>query len=173
MPAPPTAFPQQGFDISALRRRRSREQAARASESARLHALVLAVVPQLVARYGATAAYLFGSIAAGTAHARSDVDLVVLGIGPADYWNLRHELEQALGRPLDLHTQDDDPTLVTKAIARGECIYVRHVFRNAYAFELDWERERLVAGRLHRAAALLQGQVGAFLDWVEGLEPMP
>jgi hypothetical protein len=49
----------------------------------------------------------------------------------------------------------------------------RHVFRNAYAFELDWERERLVAGRLHRAAALLQGQVGAFLDWVEGLEPMP
>lgn len=95
------------------------------------------------------------------------MDLVVLGIGigPADYWNLRHELEQALGRPLDLHTQDDDPTLVTKAIARGECI--------AYAFELDWERERLVAGRLRRAAALLQGQVGSFLDWVEGLGPMP
>jgi hypothetical protein len=46
----------------------------------------------------------------------------------------------------------------------------RHVFRNAYFFELDWERERLVAGRLHRAAALLHPQVDRFLDWVEGLD---
>jgi hypothetical protein len=37
--------------------------------------------------------------------------------------------------------------------------------------ELDWERERLVAGRLHRAAALLRAQVGKFLCGVEGLEP--
>lgn len=47
----------------------------------------------------------------------------------------------------------------------------RHVFRSAYSFELDWERERLVAGRLHRAAALLRAQVGEFLSWVDGLEP--
>jgi hypothetical protein len=47
----------------------------------------------------------------------------------------------------------------------------RHVFRSAYSFELDWERERLVAGRLPRAAALLRQQVSEFLDWVQGLEP--
>ena len=42
----------------------------------------------------------------------------------------------------------------------------RHVSRNAYSFELDWERERLVAKRLDRAAALLQQQVRDFLTRV-------
>lgn len=37
------------------------------------------------------------------------------------------------------------------------------MFRNAYSFELDWEREGLVARRLEPAAALLREQVGAFL----------
>ena len=45
----------------------------------------------------------------------------------------------------------------------------RHVFRNCYSFELDWERERLVATRLRRAAELLQTQVGGFLVLIEEL----
>lgn len=45
----------------------------------------------------------------------------------------------------------------------------RHVFRNCYSFELDWERERLVAGRLRRATALLQRQVNAFLECIDDL----
>jgi len=39
----------------------------------------------------------------------------------------------------------------------------RHVFRHSYSFELDWERERLVALKFHRVAAMLQEQVKAFL----------
>ena len=39
----------------------------------------------------------------------------------------------------------------------------RHVFRNAYSFQLDWERERLVARRFTRASRLLQDQVRTFL----------
>ncbi|MBK1633012.1 DNA polymerase beta [Thiohalocapsa halophila] len=120
---PRTAHRHQGFDTSKLRARRARERAEQAVAAARLHALVLDVVPPILARFGATAAYLFGSVAAGTAHADSDVDLLVLGIGPAAYWALRQELEQALGRPLDLHTQDDDPVFVAKAIHRGKLIY--------------------------------------------------
>ncbi|WP_295436666.1 hypothetical protein [uncultured Thiodictyon sp.] len=46
----------------------------------------------------------------------------------------------------------------------------RHVFRNCYTFELDWERERLVASRLRRAAALLHEQVN---DFLVGIEPDP
>lgn len=46
----------------------------------------------------------------------------------------------------------------------------RHVFRHAYTFELDWERERLVAGKLDRAHSLLRAQVEAFLDKLEDLE---
>jgi hypothetical protein len=42
----------------------------------------------------------------------------------------------------------------------------RHVFRNAYGFELDWERERLVASRLRPAAARLHSQVEAFLGTI-------
>lgn len=45
----------------------------------------------------------------------------------------------------------------------------RHVFRNAYSFELDWERERLVARRFERAAGLMQGQVRAFLARLDQL----
>ena len=47
----------------------------------------------------------------------------------------------------------------------------RHVFRNCYSFELDWERERLVASRFKRAADLLRVQVGRFLEQIEGLGP--
>ncbi|MCG6940426.1 MAG: hypothetical protein LJE69_04150 [Thiohalocapsa sp.] len=46
----------------------------------------------------------------------------------------------------------------------------RHAFRSAYSFELDWERERLVAERLHGTTALLHRQVVTFLDWVEGMD---
>jgi hypothetical protein len=47
----------------------------------------------------------------------------------------------------------------------------RHVFRNCYSFELDWERERLVASRFRRAAELLRTQVDGFLERIEGLSP--
>ncbi|WP_295582849.1 antitoxin [uncultured Lamprocystis sp.] len=47
----------------------------------------------------------------------------------------------------------------------------RHVFRNCYSFELDWDRERLVASRFRRAAALLHVQVNGFLGQIEGLTP--
>jgi hypothetical protein len=45
----------------------------------------------------------------------------------------------------------------------------RHVFRNAYSFELDWERERLVALRFETALSLVRKQVAAFLDGLDEL----
>jgi hypothetical protein len=39
----------------------------------------------------------------------------------------------------------------------------RHVFRHSYSFELDWERERLVARKFRRAVDMLREQVGRFL----------
>jgi hypothetical protein len=46
----------------------------------------------------------------------------------------------------------------------------RHVYRRAYTFELDWERERLVAQRFPLAAKLLHEQVEAFLAKLDELE---
>lgn len=43
-------------------------------------------------------------------------------------------------------------------------------FAKPYAFELDWERERLVAAKLPRAATLLQEQMERFLDELSGLD---
>jgi len=40
----------------------------------------------------------------------------------------------------------------------------RHKFRHAYAFELDWEKERLVALKFDLASELIQKQVLEFLD---------
>jgi hypothetical protein len=45
----------------------------------------------------------------------------------------------------------------------------RHVFRNAYSFELDWERERLVALRFETTLSLVREQVVAFLDGLDEL----
>ena len=39
----------------------------------------------------------------------------------------------------------------------------RHKFRHSYSFELDWEKERLVAGRFATTAVLFQEQVERFL----------
>ena len=39
----------------------------------------------------------------------------------------------------------------------------RHIFRHSYTFDLDWEKERLVASKLTRTASLINVQVKAFL----------
>jgi predicted nucleotidyltransferase len=74
-------------------------------------------------RYRATRAIAFGSVVEGRAHPRSDIDLVVLGTAPADYWALRRDLEETLRRTIDLHTESDDAGFVAKAIERGKVIY--------------------------------------------------
>ena len=46
----------------------------------------------------------------------------------------------------------------------------RHKFRHSYAFELDWEKERLVAGKFLRTAGLLRSEVQKFLINLEQIE---
>jgi hypothetical protein len=46
----------------------------------------------------------------------------------------------------------------------------RHVFRHSYSFELDWERERLVARKLRRTSAMLRDQVEEFLAVLAALD---
>ena len=43
----------------------------------------------------------------------------------------------------------------------------RHVFRHSYMFELDWERERLVARKLPQAFELIRRQLQSFLDQLD------
>jgi hypothetical protein len=41
----------------------------------------------------------------------------------SQYWDFRYELEEAVGLPIDLYTDLDDPILVEKIITRGETLY--------------------------------------------------
>ena len=114
------------FDFSKLKARWAHEREAMRARSAVMKAKVCSAATPVFESYGVTRAYLFGSIAEGRAGAESDVDLLVLGVGPATYWDLRGDLERALGRPLDLFTGDDDPVFVAKVVARGEVIYAQN-----------------------------------------------
>ena len=77
----------------------------------------------LFVRYGIERVVLFGSIEKGQGDAESDVDLYVEPLSPDRYWQFRHELEEAIGVPLDLHTTGDDPVFIRKIIERGRLIY--------------------------------------------------
>jgi predicted nucleotidyltransferase len=111
------------FDASRLKARWAADTAARRALSARLLAEIGERARPVLRRFGAQEAVVFGSLVEGRAHQDSDVDLVVLGTDPGAYWDLRHALEGAIGRSLDLFTETDDARFVAKARARGVRIY--------------------------------------------------
>ena len=46
----------------------------------------------------------------------------------------------------------------------------RHKFRHTYGFELDWEKEQIVARKLLRTKELLEIQIKAFVDQLDKIE---
>ncbi len=66
---------------------------------------------------------------------------------------------------------------VRPAVIDEECFLLlddfrgfRHKFRHSYTFELDWEKERLVAGRLQRTFRRFQEEITLFLQKLSKLE---
>jgi predicted nucleotidyltransferase len=111
------------FDVSRLKARWAAEAAARRALSAALLAQISERAKPVLDRFGAREAVVFGSVVEGRARDDSDVDLIVLGTDPSAFWELRHALEDALGRSLDLFTETDDARFVAKGRARGTVIY--------------------------------------------------
>lgn len=65
--------------------------------------------PELARRFGVTRLALFGSTARDTAHIDSDIDILVSFDGPATsdrYFGVQFYLEDLLGRPVDLVTDN-------------------------------------------------------------------
>lgn len=46
----------------------------------------------------------------------------------------------------------------------------RHKFRHAYSFELDWEKEQIVAKKLPKTLSLLREQIHRFLQIMDQIE---
>jgi len=107
------------FDYSSLLARWGKERADAKALAERLVSEVKTLAVPVCRGFGATRVVLFGSLVAGRAREASDVDLVVLGTAPGDFWRLRAALEEALHRNVDLHTEADDAAFVDKMMRRG------------------------------------------------------
>lgn len=97
-------------EVATSWRRREAERAERAARRARrLLALVPGARAILVDQHGARAAYLFGSLAAGTCREGSDLDLAVEGLAPDRYLEALADLMTLVGGPVDLVRLEDAP----------------------------------------------------------------
>ena len=99
---------------------RRQEEAVRRAETA---VACLREVHDVFARYGVTVAVLFGSHAAGHPRRDSDIDLLVRGLDEPLFFHLKSDLEQRLGRDVDLHTDVERPGLVQRARRTGITVY--------------------------------------------------
>ena len=90
--------------LSKVERRWEAEREARAARSAQLRRLSIERGLPVLRAYGVHQVWLFGSVAAGTAGAASDIDVLAVPVATADFWDLRRDLETALDHPIDLYT---------------------------------------------------------------------
>lgn len=78
----------------------------------------------LVEQHGAREVWLFGSLAGGTPHERSDLDLAVRGVPPLEYFAALSDVQEHAPVPVDLVTLEDAPrALATFILATGERLH--------------------------------------------------
>lgn len=90
---------------------------------------IKAIVTKVLSQYDVSYCYLFGSYAAGKAHDKSDVDLLVdTTVTGMDFFGLAEELREELHKRVDLLSQaqlNNNPTLIKEILMKGMRIYVR------------------------------------------------
>jgi predicted nucleotidyltransferase len=100
-----------------IRRERERCEASRL----RIRQELDSVLSELGPRHGIRRGVLYGSLAWGGFHDRSDVDLVVWGAEPGDEDALAGEILQRVGRPAHVvRAEWAPPGLVERVLAEGE-----------------------------------------------------
>ncbi len=103
-------------------RQRAASAAALGAERARhLRSRLPAAVALLRERHGAENVVLFGSLANGTCHADSDVDLAVSDLPGDRYFEALTDLMEVFAGPVDLVQLEDTPESLRERIdAEGE-----------------------------------------------------
>ncbi|MBN1422323.1 MAG: nucleotidyltransferase domain-containing protein [Planctomycetes bacterium] len=98
---------------------RARERAdCMAALRERIRAELPRVVDLLRTRYGVRRVLLFGSVARGEIHERSDVDLAVEGLDPAEFFRAAGECMDLLSLPIDLIPLEAAPPGLRERIER-------------------------------------------------------
>jgi len=89
-----------------------------------LHAISRKIVP-ILKRYGAKKAGLFGSCVRGDSSDKSDIDILVdidKDISLLDFVGLKLEIEESLGRKIDLVEYDTIKPILKKRIIKEQLI---------------------------------------------------
>ena len=82
------------------------------------------VVKLLVDEFQANKIILFGSLAKGTFHQDSDIDLAVAGIEPSQYFKALAQVNSISDRWIDLKPLESlEPHFLKRVLETGECIY--------------------------------------------------
>lgn len=106
-----------------LKKRWALEREARRCQAKILKRSLLERGRPVFEKFGIRKVLLFGSVADDWCSEMSDLDVLVLPLSSRNYWDFRHELEEAVGIPVDLYTEDDDPVFMKKILSRGEVVY--------------------------------------------------
>jgi predicted nucleotidyltransferase len=106
-----------------LWKRRAVDRENRRIRSERFKRLLLDRGIAVFKKFGIRRVIVFGSVADGVCSEMSDLDILVMPLKNSQYWDFRHELEEAVDLPIDLYTDLDEPILVEKIVSRGETLY--------------------------------------------------
>jgi predicted nucleotidyltransferase len=105
------------------RRERAREQAVRARVEEAQGALP-ALASLLATRFRARRVWLFGSLAWGTPHERSDIDLAAEGVDPGVYLAALVALDEASPVPVQLvRIEEAPPALRERILESGRLLH--------------------------------------------------
>ena len=82
------------------------------------------VLELLIDKFQANKIILFGSLAKGTFHQESDIDLAVAGIEPSQYFKALAEVNNISDRWIDLKPLESlEPYFLKRVLETGECLY--------------------------------------------------
>jgi predicted nucleotidyltransferase len=111
-------------ELAKTLRARSAERRAKADVRAeRLRAQLPTAAHLLVANYKASRVLLFGSLATGTHHEHSDVDLAVEGLSSAAYFHALADLMDLFAGPVDLvRLEEAVPSLRERIQEEGQAL---------------------------------------------------
>jgi predicted nucleotidyltransferase len=79
---------------------------------------------QILKEAGCTEVYLFGSVASGEIHAKSDIDLAVRGCPPGRFFHTLGRLMMELDHSVDLVDLDEPSIFVRYLLASGELVRI-------------------------------------------------
>jgi predicted nucleotidyltransferase len=82
------------------------------------------VIELLIDRFQVSKIILFGSLAKGTFHQDSDIDLAVAGIEPSKYFQALAQVNNISDRWIDLKPLESlEPHFLKRVLETGECLY--------------------------------------------------